>query len=53
MKRIIEGKMYNTETATRVGHYSNGYSYTDFHVIDEYLYIKKQVSGFFMVPVVQ
>ena len=47
MKRIIEGKMYNTETATRVGHYSNGYSYTDFHVIDEYLYIKKTGEWFF------
>lgn len=46
MKRIIDGRMYNTETATLVGHYNNGCSYSDFHVIDESLYIKKTGEWF-------
>lgn len=26
MKKIINGKMYNTETAKRLGEYDNGYA---------------------------
>ena len=46
MKRIIDGKMYNTETATCVASYSNGYGSGDFKVIDEDIYIKKTGEWF-------
>lgn len=46
MKRIINGKMYNTETATCVAHYSNGYGTGDFNNIDEDIYIKKTGEWF-------
>ena len=29
MKQIINGKRYNTETATEIGNYSNGLGYSD------------------------
>ena len=29
MKKIIEGKIYNTETAILLGEYSNGLSHSD------------------------
>ena len=46
MKKIIDGKMYNTETAVCVG--TNGYSYPgNFNWFEESLYQKK--SGEFFV----
>lgn len=42
MKSIINGKMYNTETATEVATYRNGRSYSDFLYVEETLYRKKQ-----------
>jgi len=47
MKKRIDGRMYNTETATCVGYYGNGYGTTDFHAINEYIYIKKTGEWFF------
>ena len=41
MKKIINGKLYNTETAKEVATYSNGYPGSDFRVIDETLYQKR------------
>ena len=41
MKKIINYKMYNTETATMVASYTNGYGFSDFHYIGEELYRKK------------
>lgn len=41
MKKIINGKMYNTETAKKVGEWWNGYSTRDFHYCEETLYQKK------------
>ena len=38
---IINGKLYNTETATYVGGYSNGLSINDFNYYDEELYRKR------------
>ena len=38
MKKIINYKMYNTETATMVASYTNGYGCGDFHYISELLY---------------
>ena len=41
MKKIIDGKMYNTETAEECGFWSNGYSRSDFDFCEETLYRKK------------
>ena len=41
MKKIINGKKYDTETATKLGTYWNGYGTSDFHYLDEALYQKK------------
>lgn len=46
MKKIIDGRMYNTETATRVAHYANGYSRGDLDFVSEGLYIKKNGEWF-------
>lgn len=41
MKKIINGKLYNTETAKVIADYWNGYPGGDFKVIKETLYQKK------------
>ena len=41
MKKIINGKMYNTETAKEIGHWWNNYSCRDFNYCREFLYRKK------------
>lgn len=41
MKKIIDGKMYNTETATEIHHFNNGLPYSDFNYLEESLYKKK------------
>ena len=41
MKKIINGKLYNTETAKEVAEYWNGYPGGDFNVIYETLYQKR------------
>ena len=46
MKKIIDGKVYNTETATCVGEWSNGYYCNDFKCESEELYQKKNGEFF-------
>lgn len=41
MKKIINGKSYDTETAKNVGCWSNNLSYRDFSWVEETLYRKK------------
>lgn len=41
MKKIINGKVYSTETAQEVGSWSNSLSYRDFNHCEETLYRKK------------
>lgn len=41
MKKIINGKSYDTETAKKVGCWSNNLSYRDFNWVEETLYRKK------------
>lgn len=47
MKKIINGKKYDTTTAKRIGFYSNGYPYTDFRWCEETLYQK--ISGEYFI----
>ena len=46
MKKIIDGKLYNTETATHLGSYWNGLSKRDFRYCEETLYRKKNGEYF-------
>ena len=41
MKKIINGKNYDTETATEIATQTNGVSYSDFRYVIEILYQKK------------
>lgn len=41
MKKVINGKVYDTKTAERVAEWDNGYPVNDFHHVDEELYRKK------------
>ena len=41
MRKIINGKMYDTDTAEYLGCWTNGYSYNDFHYCVQKLYRKK------------
>lgn len=41
MKKVINGRLYNTETAKHIGNYSNDLSYDDLKYFDEDLYLKK------------
>lgn len=41
MKKIINGKMYNTETAKLIGSWDNGHYTSDFSYCSEELYLKK------------
>ena len=47
MKKIINGKLYDTETAKRVGAWSNNRSSRDFSSCDEILY-RKRTGEFFL-----
>ena len=46
MKRIINGKSYNTDTATLIAETDNGLSHSDFKVIEEDLYKTKKGQYF-------
>ena len=46
MKKVIDGKVYNTETATKVAEWSNGLSYSDFNNENEELYVTKKGNWF-------
>jgi len=47
MKKIINNKVYDTNTAKEVGSYSNGGTWRDFNHIEETLY-KKKTGEFFL-----
>lgn len=47
MKKIINGKKYNTETAQKMGGYDNGYAVNDFNHTTETLY-RKKTGEFFL-----
>ncbi len=46
MKKLINNKLYNTETAEKVGRYSNGYGCGDFNYVSESLYKTKSGAWF-------
>jgi hypothetical protein len=46
MKKIINGKLYNTETATCLGSWSNGHDVGDFTYCEESLYRTKSGNYF-------
>lgn len=46
MKAIINKRLYDTETATFIGRYNNGYGFGDFNYIREELYRKKNGEYF-------
>ena len=46
MRKIIKGKMYDTETATEVGSFSNAGSFRDFTHMEETLYRKRNGEFF-------
>ena len=46
MKKIIDGKVYNTETADPIGSYWNGHTRRDFHYEELTLYKTKKGSFF-------
>lgn len=46
MKKVINGKVYNTETATLVAEWSNHYFPRDFHYCEEELYLTKKGNWF-------
>ena len=47
-KKIINNRMYNTETAKQLGYWSNGYTPADFYFAEETLYQKK-TGEYFLV----
>ena len=46
MEKVINGKIYNTETATRIGQWDNGSPISDFDYCDEELYITAKGAYF-------
>lgn len=47
MKKIINGKKYDTDTASCVGSWDNGYGYSEFGYFSEALY-RKKTGEFFL-----
>ncbi|MDD6445059.1 MAG: hypothetical protein PUF81_04360 [Lachnospiraceae bacterium] len=47
MKKIINGKKYDTETAECMGSWENGYGHNDFKSVEESLY-RKKTGEFFL-----
>lgn len=41
MKKVIDGKMYDTSTAKKLGEWTNGERYADFNYLEESLYRTK------------
>lgn len=48
MKRIINGKKYDTETARKVAEWSNGLGVRDFNHMSEELYVKRTGEFFIL-----
>lgn len=49
MRQIINGRMYNTETAKEIAYYWNGYATSDFKNETTRLYRKKTGEYFFYI----
>lgn len=47
MKKIINGKKYDTDTAEEIGYWNNGHFRNDFYYAEETLY-KKKTGQFFL-----
>lgn len=47
MKKIINSRLYDTDTAKEIGWYDNGYGAGDFHHLQETLY-RKKTGEFFL-----
>ena len=47
MKKIINGKLYNTETAKKLAEYSNDCTWSDFRCLEEALY-RKRTGEYFL-----
>lgn len=47
MKKIINGRMYDTNTANGVGEWESSYGYTDFHWYQEKLF-RKRTGEYFL-----
>lgn len=47
MKKIINGKKYDTATATELGYFNNGHYPSDFHYLEETL-LRKRNGEFFV-----
>ena len=48
MKQVIDGKLYDTETAEKIEVFDNGLARSDFHSLSETLY-KTKSGRFFLV----
>lgn len=46
MKQVIDGKVYNTETAEKIAGWSNDYTPSDFNYCEEALYRTKKGAWF-------
>lgn len=46
MKKVIDGKIYNTETATQIAAWDNGVYGNDFRACEETLYVTKKGAYF-------
>lgn len=46
MKKVVEGKLYNTKTAEVIHEWSNGYYRNDFHRCEETLYRTRKGAWF-------
>lgn len=47
MKKIISGKLYDTDTARKVSSWDNGFSYSDFNYAEEALF-RKRTGEYFL-----
>lgn len=46
MKKVINGKLYNTEAAKRLGYWNNGFSRSDFYFSEETMFKTKSDAYF-------
>lgn len=49
MKKIINGKVYNTETATMLAYWDNGYLVNDVNRVEKVLYRTKRLRYFLYI----
>ncbi len=46
MKKIIRGRLYDTDTAKLIGSWNNGFDFSNFHHCEEYLFLKRNGEYF-------